>query len=106
MDPKWYKKKYGLHFWQNPIKHYINVGWKLGYNPSENFIGDWYLEANPDVEKSGMNPLYHFERFGRNEIRQLITDLRIIKNSKLFDIDYYSTLVKEASKTMNTYVVK
>ena len=104
MDPKWYKKTYRLHFWQNPVKHYINVGWKLGYNPSKYFIGDWYLEANPDVEKSGVNPLYHFERFGRNEIRQLITDLRIIKNSKLFDIDYYSTLVKEASKTMNTYV--
>jgi len=69
-DAKWYRSQYPeVKFWQNPIRHYLNVGWKKGYNPSLNFDGNAYLETYPDVKKTGMNPLVHYIKYGKKENR-------------------------------------
>ena len=54
-----------------PEEHYFKQGWKLGLNPSELFDGNKYLEMYNDVKKSGMNPLFHYEMYGKNEGRQI-----------------------------------
>lgn len=71
-DECWYKK----HFLSNnlkddPIIHYLSVGWLKGYDPSPNFKTIRYLELNPDVAQSGINPLYHHIKFGKTEDRKI-----------------------------------
>jgi len=42
-----------------------------GRNPSEKFNSSYYLEQNPDVKSSGMNPLLHYIIFGKAEGRSI-----------------------------------
>jgi glycosyltransferase involved in cell wall biosynthesis len=48
----------------DPLRHYMNFGWKEGRNPSVNFNTNDYLENNPSVKVAGINPLYYFLQFG------------------------------------------
>ncbi|WP_313136531.1 hypothetical protein [Paracoccus jeotgali] len=50
--------------------HYLSVGAAAGLNPDASFDTGEYLRANPDVAASGLNPLYHFLRFGQHEDRR------------------------------------
>jgi hypothetical protein len=68
---------------KRPAKHYLTVGWLQGYNPSQNFDGQAYLSDYPDVARSGMNPLYHYAKYGRHEGR------KIKKAADVFDEEYY-----------------
>lgn len=72
-DSKWYAKKYlkdaaGKYY---AAEHYYLQGWQLGYDPSKRFSSDDYLEANPDIAKNGICPLFHYEKIGRFEGRML-----------------------------------
>ena len=51
-------KKYGL----SPLDHYIKLGWKMHYNPSESFDTKFYLSMRPKLDEC---PLIHFLREGR-----------------------------------------
>ena len=68
VDEKWYFAKYpeakasGL----SALKHYLTIGWKLGYNPSEMFDTEYYLRRYPDIAKTGHNPLLHYITYGKN----------------------------------------
>jgi hypothetical protein len=53
----------------DPLGHYMKIGAKKGYDPSDYFDGKFYLENYPDVADAGMNPLVHYLRFGFNEER-------------------------------------
>lgn len=68
-DKKWYVQMY--HVKGNPYLHYLEKGWKLGYNPSADFDGNKYLLFNLDVAKNNINPLYHYEVFGKKEGRRI-----------------------------------
>lgn len=65
-DKDWYKEKYQIE--EDPAAHYLNEGWQKEYNPSERFSSKDYLINNPDI--SGINPLVHYEVFGRFEGRR------------------------------------
>lgn len=73
-DNSWYIKTYP-HF---PVKkmdaaeHYLVYGGAMGFNPSPKFDAVAYLEANPDVANSGVNPLFHYENSGKSEGRPAI----------------------------------
>ncbi|WP_429127306.1 hypothetical protein [Aeromonas media] len=49
--------------------HYLEVGAAKGSNPSPRFDGNAYWQTNQDVKQAGMNPLYHFLKFGFAEAR-------------------------------------
>ena len=51
----------------NPIKHYLQFGWKEGRNPSSKFNGNEYLNKRPDVRVAGICPLIHYLKFGKEE---------------------------------------
>ena len=53
-----------------PIEHYVDTGWREGFNPSAKFDTAYYLQANADVGIVEVNPLYHYVRFGRRERRR------------------------------------
>ena len=65
-DGKWYMEKYGIK--GDPAKHYLEEGWLLEYDPSDRFSSKDYLINNPDIR--GINPLLHYEVFGKNEGRR------------------------------------
>ena len=65
-DAEWYKNKYQIN--DDPAKHYLEQGWTLDYDPSERFSTKDYLINNPDIQ--GINPLLHYEAFGKNEGRR------------------------------------
>lgn len=65
-DADWYKETY--HICDiNPAMHYLYRGWKEGYNPSEKFDGNLYLSFYDDVKDAEMNPLLHYELFGKGK---------------------------------------
>ena len=69
-DGEWYKSTYDIGD-MDSLDHYLNIGFVLGYNPGPNFSTKDYYEANEDVEEYGMNPLAHYELYGRTEKRSL-----------------------------------
>ncbi len=54
----------------DPLLHYINFGWRLGYDPNEYFDSSFYLEKNADVANQGLEPCYHYLKWGRREGRR------------------------------------
>jgi hypothetical protein len=53
----------------DPLGHYMSKGWKEGHDPSPWFDVSRYLEANPDVAESGVNPFEHYVTTGIDELR-------------------------------------
>ena len=65
-NKEWYCRRYNIRKSQ-AAKHYLNIGWKLGYDPSALFSSKKYLEINSDVIE--INPLLHYEKYGKYENR-------------------------------------
>ncbi|MCD7818909.1 MAG: hypothetical protein LUH07_07645 [Lachnospiraceae bacterium] len=70
MDERWYAMMYGVD--QNQaIEHYCTIGWKHLFDPSLQFSTQDYLQDYPDVAQAGVQPLVHFEVYGRREGRSI-----------------------------------
>ena len=52
-----------------PERHYLTRGEKAGFYPYPEFSPQAYLAHNPDVAHSGLPPLLHYIRIGRQENR-------------------------------------
>ena len=94
-DDQWYHDTYNLTKNTDSVIHFLLIGYKKGNNPSSNFNTDEYYECNFDVKINGINPLVHYETFGREEDRIIrISDIdqrnySIILNSPFFDDGWY-----------------
>ena len=66
-NSEWYIKKYSLDANTDPYIHYLTDGWRKGYDPSPLFSTNQYLHDNYDVKLANLNPLYHYEKWGKNE---------------------------------------
>lgn len=68
---RWYKKKY-MRKEENiePAEHYLYTGFKDGNDPSPKFSTNGYLNQYPDI--CGINPLWHYEKHGKSEGRQVV----------------------------------
>ena len=56
-------------------QHYDVHGFQEGRDPSSSFDSSFYLESNPDVRAAGINPLDHYNSFGRFEGRIPMADV-------------------------------
>lgn len=75
-------------------RHYLQQGAVHGLSPGPLFDGPWYLENNPDVAATGLNPLLHYLDSGRAEGRSTrpCVDpdaVARIARSDLFDAAWY-----------------
>ncbi|NEX75355.1 class I SAM-dependent methyltransferase [Aeromonas rivipollensis] len=69
-DEQWYRQQYpDATKAESVIEHYLNIGAKVGYNPSPRFDTNWYLNMYPDVATGDVNPLLHFILHGQHEGR-------------------------------------
>lgn len=70
-DRSYYRQHHlrGLARIQDPLWHFVTVGWKRGLSPSTRFDTQYYLMKNDDVRVANLNPLFHFEEYGRAERR-------------------------------------
>ena len=84
-DSDWYKEKYDIDI--DPANHYLDIGWKENYNPSRLFSTRDYLINNPDI--IGINPLLHYEVFGKNEGRKpFVPPIETIGDYSVDEIDF------------------
>lgn len=56
----------------DPVEHYVTTGWKEGRDPSPWFSTRGYLERHADVRQSGLNPFFHYLKYGRSEMRAIV----------------------------------
>lgn len=82
-------------FGVSPFDHFMNIGWKEGRNPNENFSIRFYLDTHIDVAESGINPFVHYYNYGINEER-LVSSVNYTSEAAFkevlkrnFDKNYY-----------------
>ncbi|WP_421193352.1 glycosyltransferase [Aeromonas enteropelogenes] len=73
------------------IRHYCEIGWRQGLNPSDDFDTNTYLESYNDIKNAGLNPFWHYVVAGREESRQATPD----SNNKYEDDIYFGTINRD-----------
>ena len=97
-DEDWYRKTYNIPENTDCIVHLLLIGYKRGYNPGPNFSADEYLRCNPDINNDTLNPLVHYETYGRKEDRPVHASevysryYSLIADSPYFDEDWYKLM--------------
>jgi hypothetical protein len=70
-DAHWYRATQvsGVEKLMDPVWHYLDIGSSRGLDPSPWFDSSHYVHTNHDVRSSGLNPLFHYLEYGREERR-------------------------------------
>lgn len=97
LDREWYRDKYLEGSYEDPIIHYLQIGWIRNYNPSPEFDTQWYLNKYDDVREDGINPLAHYILFGMGEKRlpyesfdiHSLSPYQVLLHCGLFDIEWF-----------------
>ncbi|MBV9734943.1 MAG: glycoside hydrolase family 99-like domain-containing protein [Acidisphaera sp.] len=72
-DAPWYQAAYpdrGVR--ADPLRHFVEQGWRMGHRPNLYFDPAYYLACNQDVRELGVNPLLHYISYGEREGRHPI----------------------------------
>ncbi len=69
VDALYYRAVAGLSPDEDPVRHFAEQGWQAGLNPNSWFDTRFYLDYYRDIADAGMNPLFHYEFYGRAEGR-------------------------------------
>ena len=90
-DKKWYLEQYPdvKEMNMKPVNHYLEIGWKSGYNPSPRFDNNAYLSMYSDVADAKICPLVHYIKFGCNEGRVPKPGVECVKKSSFLDDLHY-----------------
>ncbi len=67
----YYLRTNNIKEYNNIYLHYLYTGSKKGYQPNEEFNNQKYLELNPDLKRTTLNPSIHYLLYGKNEGRQI-----------------------------------
>lgn len=97
----------------NPLEHFMNIGWRKGLNPSNKFDIVFYLKEYPEVKNYG-NPLLHYLKYGQQEgnfptkaekfkfraihSKDIQEEIQLVDQSGWFDSDYYLYQIKQSKK--------
>lgn len=81
-DADWYRRQYPDVSADDPLGHYLTIGWRESRDPGPLFDSDWYLAVYPAAGHAGQNPLLHFLAHGHDEV---------LRPNPLFDAMWYRT---------------
>lgn len=85
-DLDYYVDQCGIDFVdpEEGFKHFSQIGWREGYDPTPEFSTLTYLEKYPDIAAAQVNPYIHFHIHGKNEGRVFSPSniLAVIQKSK------------------------
>ncbi|WP_081002388.1 glycosyltransferase family 29 protein [Stutzerimonas stutzeri] len=80
-DREWYLEKYPLGVFKTaPEVHYLLHGKNGTHDPGPNFSSAKYLERNPEVKASKVNPLLHYLRVGKKMGLSVVVEDVVPKN--------------------------
>lgn len=101
IDEDYYERHYGVS--ERAGAHYCSQGWKKGFNPSDEFKTNYYLEYNPDVKSAAINPFYHYICQGKIEGRHPsmpggVKRYELLKSSSIKSIEQ-NWRIKSPTKT-------
>jgi hypothetical protein len=68
-DGDWYLRQYPDSYSDPAVDYFVHF---RSRNPSVSFVTRDYYRLNGDVRRAGMNPLIHFEKFGKIQNRPMI----------------------------------
>lgn len=91
-DEEWYRNTYKIPVNTDPVFHYLVIGYRKNFNPGPDFDTRGYFAMNPDVERAEINPLLHYEMYGRKENRKISNFdhyCSIVSDSPYFDEEWY-----------------
>ena len=63
---------------RDPLKHYVERGWREGRDPAPWFSTRRYLETYPEIAKARIDPFQHYLRVGRREGRDVFPSDRAV----------------------------
>ena len=65
-DPYWYANHHpeALSSNADPLRHFVDLGWRQALDPNPLFDMSWYSAAYPEVKHRDINPLLHYLRVG------------------------------------------
>lgn len=70
----------------DPITHYVVFGVHEGFDPSSEFSTLRYLDVHTDVQATGINPFFHYLKYGQNEHRKTTPSVKLAElAARLFD---------------------
>lgn len=81
-----------------PAAHYLNHGWRQGFDPGPLFSTLRYLWRNEDVRHAGMNPLLHYVRHGLAEGRRAWSSPEVMRWQRPW-LDHPDLALEETEKT-------
>lgn len=55
----------------DPLRHYLETGWREGRDPAPWFSTQAYLDDHPDVRRTKVEPFFHYLMHGRREGREV-----------------------------------
>ena len=87
-----------------PFIHFLEEGYKLGYNPSPKFQTDLYYKMYPDVKEANINPLLHYELHGKDE--QRLPGIPAIDQGIYYPKKIQRFILRDISKLINIYKKK
>ncbi|WP_179187134.1 glycosyltransferase [Sphingomonas sp. TZW2008] len=67
-------------------RHYNEIGWRRGLDPSAAFSTRYYLDTNPEVAAAGINPFQHWVNYGRHEKRPAVAYFRSLTFAPLVSV--------------------
>jgi glycosyltransferase involved in cell wall biosynthesis len=73
-DREWYADNYPevSQIYIDEATHYVLLGANELLNPGPNFSTRYYFQKHQDIRQVGMNPLAHYENWGRGEGRAIL----------------------------------
>ncbi|MDD5960329.1 MAG: CDP-glycerol glycerophosphotransferase family protein [Methanobrevibacter wolinii] len=109
-DEKWYSEHYNIVNKRrlDPAGHYLKIGGIKGYNPSTKFNSKNYFKANPDLKNLKINPLLHYEKYGKKEGREINcsdNDVRLYNKYLFLTNDKIYHLTKRLFRTKNNQIL-
>ncbi len=92
-EPEWYQEAHDIVTGDyTTLAHYVNIGRAAGLNPNSVFDNQYYLESNPDIASSKIDPIEHFQTAGWREGRN---------PSANFDLNFYRSMHLDDNAEIN-----